>query len=48
MTRFDKMKIKQELGFDLKENPIKKQLKKCDNILKKAALNLAFMNIKAL
>lgn len=41
-TRFDKMKLKEEMGFRLEELPIKKQFKRADQIvttlMKKQAL----------
>lgn len=32
-TRFDKMKMKEEMGFKLEEMPIKKKLKRADHII---------------
>lgn len=46
MTRFDKMKIKEETGFKLEEMPIKKKFRRADQILttlmKKQALFALF------
>ena len=38
MTRFDKMKKKEELGFDLKQNPVISHYKRADKIMKKFLL----------
>ena len=45
-TRFDKMKSKEELGFELKMNPVITEFRKADQILKKLVLANALFQIK--
>ena len=45
-TRFDKMKLKEELGFELKTNPVITKLKRADNILKRTLLSDALMQMR--
>ena len=45
-TRFDKMKAKEELGFELKMNPVVTNFKKADKILQKLVLCDALYKIK--
>lgn len=46
MTRFDKMKKKEQLGLDFKKNPVITQFGKVDRILKKHVLEDALYALK--
>ena len=45
-TRFDKMKKKEELGFELEMNPVVTQWRKVDGILNRFLVGRALLEIK--
>ena len=45
-TRFDKMKLKEELGFELKMNPVITKMKRADEIMKRVLLSDALLRIR--
>ena len=47
MTRFDKMRMKEELGFEPKMNPIVSEFKKVDKAMKKILLLEGFLALRA-
>lgn len=43
MSRFDKMKRKEELGIDLKANPLTKSMRKVDVAIRRQLLVVGFL-----